>query len=78
VLSLIVDDHAGFRHAARRLLEAAGFTMVGEAADAKSALIAAAALQPEVILVDVTCLMATASTSPTVVPWRYPPPRCLR
>jgi hypothetical protein len=30
---LIVDDHAGFRSAARELLEAAGFEVVGDAAD---------------------------------------------
>lgn len=51
--ALIVDDHAGFRRAARRLFEAAGFTVVGEAADAEGALVAAVALRPEVILLDV-------------------------
>jgi DNA-binding NarL/FixJ family response regulator len=30
---LIVDDHEAFRAAARSLLEAEGFAMVGEAAD---------------------------------------------
>ena len=30
---LIVDDHAGFRGFARRLLEAGGFVVVGEAND---------------------------------------------
>jgi DNA-binding NarL/FixJ family response regulator len=49
----IVDDHAGFRGFARRLLEADGFTVVGEAGDADSALAAIAALRPEVVLLDV-------------------------
>ena len=31
---LIVDDHAGFRARARRLLEAEGWQVVGEAGDA--------------------------------------------
>jgi two-component system nitrate/nitrite response regulator NarL len=50
---LIVDDHAGFRGFARRLLEAGGFTVVGEAEDAASALDAAEALQPDLVLLDV-------------------------
>src|SRR5215470_14748052 len=50
---LIVDDHAGFRGFARRLLEAGGFTVVGEAADGASALAAAEVLRPQVVLLDV-------------------------
>ena len=50
---LIVDDHAGFRRFARRLVEAAGYAVVGEAADGASALRAAAQLHPDVILLDV-------------------------
>jgi DNA-binding NarL/FixJ family response regulator len=50
---LIVDDHAGFRAAARDLLEAGGFDVVGEAADGASALAAAAELQPEIVLLDI-------------------------
>ena len=50
---LIVDDHAGYRTQARVLLEAEGFAVVGEAGDAASALAAAAALRPEVVLLDV-------------------------
>jgi DNA-binding NarL/FixJ family response regulator len=50
---LIVDDHAGFRATARRLLESEGWRVVGEAEDAASALIAAAALRPDVILLDI-------------------------
>ena len=50
---LIVDDHAGFRSAARALLEAAGFEVVGEAADGASALRAASELRPQIVLLDV-------------------------
>ncbi len=50
---LIIDDHAVFRADARALLEAAGYTVVGEAEDARSGIAAAAALRPDVVLLDV-------------------------
>jgi CheY-like chemotaxis protein len=50
---LIVDDHAGFRGFARRLLEAGGFTVVGEADGAASALDAVETLRPDLVLLDV-------------------------
>jgi DNA-binding NarL/FixJ family response regulator len=50
---LIVDDHAAFRSAARELLEAEGFDVLGEAADGASALAAAGELKPDVVLLDV-------------------------
>jgi two-component system, NarL family, nitrate/nitrite response regulator NarL len=50
---LIVDDHPAFRSAARALLEAAGFDVVGEAPDGASAIAAVADLQPDVVLLDV-------------------------
>lgn len=50
---LIVDDHAGFRGFARRLLEAGGFEVVGEAQDGASAVAAAEKLRPELVLLDV-------------------------
>jgi CheY-like chemotaxis protein len=50
---LIVDDHPGFRAAARRLLELEGYVVVGEAEDGLTALDAAAALRPDFILLDV-------------------------
>ena len=50
---LIVDDHAGYRTQARALLEAEGFSVVGEAADAVSALAEVARADPDVVLLDV-------------------------
>jgi CheY-like chemotaxis protein len=50
---MIVDDHRSFRDAARRVLEAAGFDVIGEAADGESALEAIPELQPDVVLLDV-------------------------
>jgi DNA-binding NarL/FixJ family response regulator len=53
VTVLIVDDHPSFRKFARRLLEEAGFAVVGEAEDGPAAIEAARALRPEVVLLDV-------------------------
>jgi len=50
---LIVDDHAGFRRFARRLLEAGGLTVIGEAEDGATGLAAAQRLDPDVVLLDV-------------------------
>lgn len=50
---LIVDDHEGFRAAARSLLEAEGFDVVGEAADGPGALVQADRLRPQVVLLDI-------------------------
>ena len=50
---LIVDDHPGFRRFARRLLEDAGFVVVGEASDGESACAAAHRLRPDAVLLDV-------------------------
>jgi DNA-binding NarL/FixJ family response regulator len=50
---LIVDDHAGFRASARRMLECDGYEVVGEAADGAQALTAARELRPDLVLVDV-------------------------
>jgi DNA-binding NarL/FixJ family response regulator len=50
---VIVDDHAGFRAQARRVLEAEGFEVVGETADGASAIDEVTRLRPEIALVDV-------------------------
>ena len=50
---LIVDDHTGFRASARMLLEAEGYDVVGEAGDGQAGLVAAAELNPDVVLLDI-------------------------
>jgi DNA-binding NarL/FixJ family response regulator len=50
---LIVDDHPSFRRLARRLFEEAGFTVVGEAGDGRSAVASVLALKPDLVLLDV-------------------------
>ena len=53
VTVLIVDDHPSFRASARTLLEAEGYEVVGEAEDGASAVRAAQALHPDLVLLDV-------------------------
>ncbi len=50
---LIVDDHAAFRSAATAVLQADGFTVVGEAADGADAIAAAMRLKPRIVVLDV-------------------------
>jgi DNA-binding NarL/FixJ family response regulator len=50
---LVVDDHDGFRSTARRLLEAEGWEVVGEAADGATAIAAAIDLRPDLVLLDI-------------------------
>jgi DNA-binding NarL/FixJ family response regulator len=50
---LIVDDHPSFRASARKLLEAEGFEVVGEAADGGDAIEQAGRLAPDLVLLDV-------------------------
>jgi DNA-binding NarL/FixJ family response regulator len=50
---VIVDDAAGFRRAARGLLELDGFTVVGEAADGLTALQVIREVEPDIVLLDV-------------------------
>lgn len=50
---LIVDDQRVFRRAARALLEARGYAVVGEAGCAAEALEAAKQLEPDAVLLDV-------------------------
>jgi DNA-binding NarL/FixJ family response regulator len=53
VAVLIVDDNARFRERARERLEADGYEVVAEAADAASALEAARQHRPSVVLLDI-------------------------
>jgi DNA-binding NarL/FixJ family response regulator len=50
---LIVDDHAPFRAVAKALLQLEGFEVVGEAADAVSAMEAVGRLRPNVVVLDI-------------------------
>lgn len=50
---MIVDDHAGFRAAARRLLEAGGLCVLGEADSGESGLRVVWRLRPDVLVLDV-------------------------
>jgi DNA-binding NarL/FixJ family response regulator len=50
---LIVDDQPVFRRAARELLEARGYSVVGEAGCAAAALEGAEQLEPDAVLLDI-------------------------
>jgi len=50
---LIVDDHPSFRASARAILEADGFSIVGEAQDGASGLRMLRELRPDIVLLDV-------------------------
>ncbi len=50
---LVVDDDAGFRDLATRILTGWGHTVVGEAASVAEALAQAAEFRPEMVLVDI-------------------------
>lgn len=53
VTVVIVDDHAGFRRAARAVLESEGFIVLGEAGDARSGYDLVASVRPDVALLDI-------------------------
>ncbi|HEX2701089.1 MAG TPA: response regulator transcription factor [Acidimicrobiales bacterium] len=51
---LLADDHTALREGLRRSLEAAGLTVVGEAADGEQAVSLAVEHQPDIVLMDVS------------------------
>ena len=53
VRAVIVDDHAGFRNMARRMLEESGFEVVGEASDGSAALSVVSEVRPQLVLLDI-------------------------
>jgi len=50
---LIVDDHAGFRQAARAILESEGYEVVAESATGMEALEAVERFRPTLVLLDI-------------------------
>jgi DNA-binding NarL/FixJ family response regulator len=74
---LIVDDHAGFRLSARRILEADGYEIVGEAGNGRAAIDLARQLRPDIVLLDVNLpdvdgfevarALATQPSAPAIV-----------
>jgi DNA-binding NarL/FixJ family response regulator len=71
---LIVDDHALFRSMARQVLTAAGFLIVGEAADGAEAIRAFGELHPDLVLLDVQLPDIDGFTVATVLTTRMHPP----
>jgi DNA-binding NarL/FixJ family response regulator len=71
---LIVDDHAPFRSIARQVLAAAGFFIVGEAADGAEAIRAFGVLRPDLVLLDVQLPDIDGFTVATVLTSRHHPP----
>jgi DNA-binding NarL/FixJ family response regulator len=51
---LVADDHSLFRDGVVSLLEAAGFEVVGQVGDGQAAVVAALALKPDLVLMDIT------------------------
>jgi DNA-binding NarL/FixJ family response regulator len=52
--ALVVDDHAGFRAAARALLELEAYTVVAEADTGEAAVARAIAYEPHLVLLDIS------------------------
>jgi CheY-like chemotaxis protein len=50
---LIVDDHAHFRALAQRMLENAGFKVIGLVGDGETALAQVERLRPDIVLLDI-------------------------
>ena len=73
---LIVDDAAAVRNAERVLLERRGYSVVGEADCAASALNYVKCLAPDAVLLDINLPTATASISPPAFARSVPTSRC--
>lgn len=50
---MIVDDHANFRARAQRMLENAGYKVVGSVGDGETALAQLERLRPDIVLLDI-------------------------
>jgi DNA-binding NarL/FixJ family response regulator len=50
---MIIDDHAGFVDAARKLLSTEGFDVVGDAPDGQSGVALVEQMHPDVVLLDI-------------------------
>lgn len=71
---LIVDDHEEFRRSARALLEADGYTVVGEARDGDEAIAEAERLSPEVVLLDIQLPGIDGfAVAERLASWAHPP-----
>ena len=69
---LLVDDHRLLRESLGRSLAREGFEIVGEAGDGEEAIDRVAALQPQVVLMDVTMPRLTGVEATKVIHLRYP------
>lgn len=71
---LIIDDHPAFRAQARALLSAAGYEVVGEAADGASGMRVARDVSPDVVLLDIQLPDTTGfDVACQVGGWQDPP-----
>jgi DNA-binding NarL/FixJ family response regulator len=50
---MIVDDHPNFRARAQRMLESAGYKVIGSVGDGETALAQLEPLRPDIVLVDI-------------------------
>ena len=72
---LVVDDHPQVRALIRRVLEDDGLQVVGEAGDGPAALVAAAELRPDLVLMDVLLPGADGiATAAEMARGAHPPP----
>ncbi len=71
---LIVDDHEEFRRSARALLEADGYSVVGEARDGDEAIAEAERLRPGIVLLDIQLPGIDGfAVAERLASWAHPP-----